>query len=520
MDTKNARRLFLLFLLIAFVMLFFVSPDSYTHDVFGRGDSAWFFLCGKAWMNGMTPYVDFSDSKGPLLWFIYGIGYLISHYDYIGVFWLSCLFYAVTYYYIYKTASLFVKDSRIAVMCTIVMSVAFFNPFIHYEIRCEDFCLTFLVLSLYRTSLLLYGDKTDMRTATKTSVIFGFCFGAILLIKFNIAAILFVFFCYILYESHTRRYGIMRQLLFMLAGFALITIPFVICFLIEGNLSAFIYEYFIRTVLTTSNIPSASGLRHVGLITEEIINPVVISLFLLTTIGTALMATELHRYRYFPIISCIFAFFIAAQNAAGPHYFSSCSPWLVFILLWLSIHFRHIATIWRIPVSVSAILLCIAANTMMKDKIGNFFYQDNDRNLSTVSECVNRKDFYDYVYVMSQVRNPRVVYLDYMRGIGVTVHDLPACRYFCKQLGETAEMEDFRWKACMQRIPDFIITADGMTDKVHRLLTIGYHLYRFGDSKHLCLLSKRILGMPPSDFHLTNMDILLKRRIHFRGSFL
>ena len=27
-------------------------------------------------MNGLTPYVDFTDSKGPLLWLIYGIGYL------------------------------------------------------------------------------------------------------------------------------------------------------------------------------------------------------------------------------------------------------------------------------------------------------------------------------------------------------------------------------------------------------------------------------------------------------------
>ena len=29
-------------------------------------------------MNGMVPYVDFTDSKGPSLWLIYGIGYLLS----------------------------------------------------------------------------------------------------------------------------------------------------------------------------------------------------------------------------------------------------------------------------------------------------------------------------------------------------------------------------------------------------------------------------------------------------------
>ena len=44
--------------------------------MYGHNDSAWFFMCGKAVMNGLTPYVDFTDSKGPLLWLIYGIGYL------------------------------------------------------------------------------------------------------------------------------------------------------------------------------------------------------------------------------------------------------------------------------------------------------------------------------------------------------------------------------------------------------------------------------------------------------------
>lgn len=78
---------------LATLLLFIISPDSYTHDLYARYDSAWFFMCGKAWMEGLTPYVDFADSKGPLLWLIYGIGYLISPYNYIGVFWLSCLWY-------------------------------------------------------------------------------------------------------------------------------------------------------------------------------------------------------------------------------------------------------------------------------------------------------------------------------------------------------------------------------------------------------------------------------------------
>ena len=73
----------------AFIILFITSWDSWLYDSINHYDVCWFFACGKAWMNGLIPYVDFSDSKGPLLWLIYGIGYLISPHNYLGVFLLS-----------------------------------------------------------------------------------------------------------------------------------------------------------------------------------------------------------------------------------------------------------------------------------------------------------------------------------------------------------------------------------------------------------------------------------------------
>ena len=86
-------KLFGLLFILALGVLFIISPDSYTHDLFFRIDTAWFFTCGKAWMNGMIPYIDFADSKGPLLWLIYGIGYLLSPHNYLGMFWLSVVLY-------------------------------------------------------------------------------------------------------------------------------------------------------------------------------------------------------------------------------------------------------------------------------------------------------------------------------------------------------------------------------------------------------------------------------------------
>ena len=80
----KTRNLLLLFFGWSVAVLL-LSIDSPLHGVYGHNDSAWFFMCGKAVMNGLTPYVDFTDSKDPLLWLIYGIGYLLSPRNYGAV---------------------------------------------------------------------------------------------------------------------------------------------------------------------------------------------------------------------------------------------------------------------------------------------------------------------------------------------------------------------------------------------------------------------------------------------------
>ena len=72
--------IWLLLLLWCLSIMFWIEADSYTHDILLRGDTSWFMAGGRAVVEGLVPYVDFSDSKGLLLWWIYGLGYLINDY--------------------------------------------------------------------------------------------------------------------------------------------------------------------------------------------------------------------------------------------------------------------------------------------------------------------------------------------------------------------------------------------------------------------------------------------------------
>ena len=144
------RNTFLLLLGWSVAVLLLLSIDSPLHGVHGHNDSAWFFMCGKAVMNGLTPYVDFTDSKGPLLWLIYGIGYLLSPRNYVGVWILSCLAYAGTFYYNFRTAQLLLDDGRKALLVAMLMPLAYFLPWFHYEMRAEDFCNLPVSVSVYQ----------------------------------------------------------------------------------------------------------------------------------------------------------------------------------------------------------------------------------------------------------------------------------------------------------------------------------------------------------------------------------
>lgn len=195
---KNKIKKFLLFFLYSFFLLLILSPDSYIYDLYHRCDTAWFFTCGKAWMNGMVPYVDFADSKGPLLWLIYGCGYLLDHYSYIGVFWISCVFYTVSFVFAYKLCRMFISRNASILVLALLPLFLFYKRY-HYEVRAEDFCYTFVFICLYNVCKMFKG--VDKRQLFWLSFAVGISVMCCMLIKWSIALMMGGFAFVVLYYS-------------------------------------------------------------------------------------------------------------------------------------------------------------------------------------------------------------------------------------------------------------------------------------------------------------------------------
>jgi hypothetical protein len=510
---------------------FWISTDSYVQDVYGKTDSACFFTAGKAWMNGLIPYVDFSDSKGPLLWLIFGLGYLINDYSTIGVFWLSCLFYTITFFFCYRIACLFLPSKRMALLISILMALFYFCGIYHTETSAEDFCQPFIASGLYYVLRLLYAyrDDKDIKLASFVS---GIAFASCLMIKYNVAAMTAVFFfavfCYLV-KNKKGRVGFAQAFLYTLVGILLIVLPFTVYFLLMGNFSDFINEYFVATSQTI--VKDSSILKMLedyfvsgwgSIFRRHIFWGVAMSLLLANIfVGCLYFYKKLLVFRLFPLIFTLWFVCISMYHALT-HYYQSFSIFYIFsLVMYASFLKLRVSKISMVLASLAVVAIVFVSKRIYDQSSFVFNKQSADY----------RKEYYYCNKILSQVRNPKVMYVRFDMGYGISVNSLPGCKYWVEQMGATEDMLQSRKEAIKQHIPDFVVyfKADyyGDSDLHYDVEKAGYIVYYSKDyvlpsktgnrNLGLYLYGRPGLQLPLDDLQVGVMDVLLKKRIFSRN---
>jgi len=515
MANKNDFKIFGFLFLFVFILEFWISINSYTHDLYNRIDSAIFFMSGKAWMNGMIPYVDFSDSKGPLLWLIYGIGYLFNNYNYTGIFWIECVFYTFTFFYCYKISYLFLENKKISLLCSIIMALSFFCGAYHYETRAEDFCQLFIMSGLYYTLKVLYGSINDKEIQV-ASLIVGVSFAAALLIKFTIAAMILIFFfaifCYIM---KCKKYLIWKIFLYSFYGFFIVSLPFILYFLYFGNFFHFINEYFIVTSHTiVGNLSLGEMLSkyifegwgyfaNINIIKRIVIYFLMINIVL----GCIYFYKKLSAFKLFPAIITFWFICVSMYHALG-YYYHSFSGFAIFPVIMYVSFFIRFKLKKRHFVLISSIIIMIVISGNLVFTRPNFF----------LNKTEERKDFYYVNRILSQIHNPKLIYSFFDFGYGTPAGALPGCKYWTCQVGASKNMISEREHALKQQLPDFVIVcfANDFDNLIEQSGYIKYYSWITQQGRTFLeshLYGKQGLILPSKDFQVSSMDVLLKRRI-------
>lgn len=246
-------------LMVSFSILLFTSKNSFLYTFNDWCDANAFFTVGKSIIHGLVPYKDLFEQKGPLLYFIYSFGYLISQKTFYGIFILEILFYSIYLYYNHKIIKFFLEEKYSFIILPILTLIITTSPSFVQGGSCEEFCLPFFSISLY-----YFLKHFIMNELTKKEIIGnGIIAGVILLTKYTLLGFWVGFVLLIFIDLIQKKEG-KNKILFIidfLLGFMIPIIVVIIYFYMVGGLSDFIWNYFIINI--TAYGPSKITLHNI-----------------------------------------------------------------------------------------------------------------------------------------------------------------------------------------------------------------------------------------------------------------
>lgn len=446
----------LIMLVYAFALLLFCGSDGFLRMDYQRYDSAWFFMGGKAWMEGLTPYVDFSDSKGPLLWLIYGVGYLLSPHSFHGVFFIELLFYWATFSLLYRTARMLGLGGAAALGAAFLMGGAFFFPVIHFEMRGEDYCQLFYAMSLYAVVALFTGRG---RVAANGFWL-GLSVGGALLIKYNTGAVLalpalFSFF-YLLFSRRAAKGEGWRLLAGGMAGFAAVVAPIVLFIAVFEDFGAFVNEYFLNTLTTIYNVTEGGDVdSHLQAVIQVFKD--LKGIFILVSFASVLSMIAVCRGNR-PLAWCVAIWFVGVfimvVLAPWGYYFLNLSIFWLFLFVLLLRNVRTVTTggsIWIGACTVGAV--AIGATSIFSN--GEFYRTGRAAPYRRASD---RATELAREYEARTGEKPTIAYFE-MIDLGLHVKNgmLPGVKYWALQAGCSEEMHNEHINSILETRPAFIV---------------------------------------------------------------
>ena len=171
MKKKIGIALFWLVIAAGFVFLFSYSTSPLYPTYYGN-DSAQFQTIGKCWLKGAIPYRDLFDHKGPWIFFINMLGYLLTGTKY-GIFLIQIVCMWISLYFLYKTAKYGLHRTGYA-LGTVLVSMFFL--FLNYGEAnlTEEYCLPFICASAYY--IYVYFNEEYHQHSPRAAFLYGMAF--------------------------------------------------------------------------------------------------------------------------------------------------------------------------------------------------------------------------------------------------------------------------------------------------------------------------------------------------------
>ncbi len=256
-DFFKKNILFIWCFLTGLLVLSFTTRSSVLFAYNNWDDVNSYFTMGKGMMNGMVIYRDLYDQKGPFLYLLYGICYLISNTSFFGVYLAEV---AAATIFLYFAAKIFTKHSSQGVALLLIPMLAagaYSSRSFYWGGAAEEFCLPMFSYSLYRLDIMLHpADEKDDIFSPRIFFVIGLMTGVTALIKYTMLGFFFGWsvVVVILIITHKGLKNVFKPALIYIAGIIVPIIPWLIYFGINGALDDWYRCYIYNNLFFYSNI--------------------------------------------------------------------------------------------------------------------------------------------------------------------------------------------------------------------------------------------------------------------------
>lgn len=451
---KNKLKYILPLFLISLIFITIGSKNSPLYLINDWYDAQAFMTMGKGLINGLIPYKDLFEQKGPILYFIYAIANLISTKSFIGVFIIEVSSFTIFLYFVKKTICLFFdeKYSNVSLMI-LTFAIMLLKPFGHGG-SAEELCLPFFAYSIY--SMFKY-----LRTGTITKkeiILNGIMAGVVLWIKYTLLGFHFILAATLFFVNlFNKKYkdAFISSILYLL-GMIIVSIPILIFFLANNAIKELFNVYFIINMTSYSKITSTvvkigTAFALLGL---NLVKNIPFLLFIVIPLIYYIKAKVEFKVKYSKIIILISLLFMGLGTFIGGtnyfYYSFIITPFMILGVLLIN----RLLTKYKVRINTirSFSLILLLATTLLKFS-PNIEYSH-----------WNHDDYVQFVFgdIIKESKDKTLIHYGSLdAGFYFTGETIPECYYFMKNnfsYENFPEMYEEQKRYVLQNRPHFVTT--------------------------------------------------------------
>ncbi len=434
-------------------------------------DTNIYFTIGRGMTQGLMPYTDLFDHKGPLLYMIYAVGALVSNTTFLGVFLLEVASMTATLMLSYELVSLFGRGwiNLLAIPVTAIVTTC--STAFNQGGSAEEFVLPALLLALY---VVVRRMLREEERPARWYLLFGLAMGWTFAIKYTDCGLFLGLALGVLLLEWCRHgfFAAFRSGLWALCGMVLILVPVALYLAWGGALASCLEAYFYENIFLYAGEPMTlwdhvlNALAYLR--TQSMANPAIAAL---SYVGVAWMVIQaiIKRSKGFvlaaitvPLGAFLMLLFTYWGEVAHPYYalvFAALTPLALCPLGLLAARLKD----WKwsltalVPLAVSVPLclnLCLGVPLMSIER--------EEMTQVWFGELINQSE------------NPTMLdWTDLDQGFYLAAGVTPTCRYFANNNLDSEEKRQAYESYLTSGEVQYIVTSNYQEDPGPQYMLIG-----------------------------------------------